>query len=191
PQGPSTDDIVVTVEAVTAPVANAGPDQTVLVGNPVVLDATGSTGAATYAWTQVSGTAVTLASADTARPTFTMPAGTTPLVFQVDVTGPGGTASDQVSVTATPDALSITRSEYRPDSQEWRVEGTSSILDNNIVTVYLGNGTTGTVIGIAQVDTTGAWSVRQRNSSVTPTGSTVTIQSSRGGLLVGVGFEIH
>ena len=193
PQGPSTDDITVTVEAVTAPVANAGPDQTVLVGNPVVLDATGSTGASTFAWTQVSGPAVTLTSADTARPTFTMPAaGSTALVFQVDVTGPGGSDADQVSVTAIPDALAVSRAEYRPDSLEWRFDGTSSILDNNIVTVYLGNGTTGPVIGSAQVDTTGAWSVRQRDSQILPGGNTtVTIVSSRGGLLQGFQFVIH
>lgn len=70
PGGPSTDDIVITVETVSAPVANAGPDQTVLVSDTVVLDATASTGAATFAWTQVSGPTVTLNAADTAHPTF-------------------------------------------------------------------------------------------------------------------------
>lgn len=192
PGGPSTDDVLITVEDVTKPVADAGPDQTVLVNSTVVLDGSGSTGAATFAWSQVSGPTVTLNGANTARPTFVMPAaGSTPLVFQLDVTGPGGSASDQVSVTAIPDVLTVTRAEYRPGSLEWRVEGTSSILDNNAVTVFLGNGTSGPVIGTALVDTTGAWSVRARNSSIVPGGkTTVTIQSSRGGLVT-TNFVLH
>ncbi|HEY9391071.1 MAG TPA: hypothetical protein VIR27_15070 [Mycobacteriales bacterium] len=191
PGGPSTDEMTVTVESVTAPVADAGPDQTVLVNDTVVLDGTGSTGAATFAWTQVSGPAVTLNAAGTARPTFVMPATSTPLMFQLDVSGPGGTASDLVTVTATPDVLSVTRAEYRPDKAEWRIEGTSSITNNNQVVVYLGTGVGGTVIGTGLVDTLGNWTVRVRNSPVAPLGSTVTIQSTRGGLLLGVFYSIH
>jgi hypothetical protein len=185
PGGPSTDTVLITVQPVTAPVADAGPDQNVLVGNTVVLDGTASTGASTFAWTQASGPAVTLTGADTARPTFVMPAaGSTALVFTLTVTGPGGSASDQVSIRAIPDVLTVTRAEYRSGSLEWRFDGTSSILDNNLVTVYLGSGTSGPVIGTALVDTTGAWSVRARNSSIVPNGNTTaTIQSSRGGLL--------
>lgn len=118
-----------------------------------------------------------------------MAAGT--VVFQVAVSGPGGSASDQVCISAAPDVIAVTRAEYRPDRSEWRIEGTSSILNNNTVTVYLGSSTAGTVIGTALVDTTGAWSVRVRNSPVLPFGSTVTIQSSRGGLLAGVFFQLH
>ena len=73
---------------------------------------------------------------------------------------------------------------------QWRIDGTASILDNDIVTVYLGNGTTGPVIGSAQVDpVAGTFDVRVRDSSVNPAGfSTVTVQSSRGGLLTNVPF---
>jgi hypothetical protein len=187
----STDDITITVAPVAAPAADAGPDQTgVLVGNTVLLDASGSTGAATFAWTQVSGAAATLTGANTARASFTMPAGTDPLVFQVSVTGPGGSATDRVTVTAHLDTLAVTRSEFRADQSQWRIDGTASILDNDIVTVYLGNGTNGTVIGSAQVDPVdGTFDVRVRDSAVSPTGfSTVTVQSSRGGLLSGVPF---
>jgi K319-like protein len=187
----STDDITITVAPVAAPVANAGPDQTgVLVGNTVLLNATGSTGAATFAWTQVSGAHADLTGADTARASFTMPAGSTPMVFQVRVTGPGGTATDQVTITAQPDTLAITRSEFGVSQAQWRIDGTASILDNNIITVFLGNGTTGTVIGSAQVSPVdGTFDVRVRGSNVSPTGfSTVTVQSSRGGLLTNVPF---
>jgi K319-like protein len=186
PSGSSTDDVLITVQAVTAPVADAGPDQTgVLADNTVLLDASGSTGAASFAWTQVSGPAVTLTNADTSRASFTMPATTTPLVFKVTVTGPGGTASDQVSVSAQLDTLTVSRAEYRADQAQWRIDGNASILDNNTVSVYLGLDATGKLIGSSQVDPLdGSWEVRVRGSSVAPSGSTVFVQSSRGGQIV-------
>ncbi|HEX5406477.1 MAG TPA: hypothetical protein VFX16_29745 [Pseudonocardiaceae bacterium] len=191
--GSSTDDIVITVAAVAAPVANAGPDQVgVLVGNSVLLNASASTGAATFAWSEVSGPAATLTNANTAQASFIMPASNppVPLVFKVTVTGPGGTATDQVNVTAQVDTLTTTRAQYTVSQQQWRIDGSASILDNNVVTVFLGNGTSGTIIGSAQVDpVAGTFDVRIRGSNVSPTGfGTVTLQSSRGGLLTGVVF---
>jgi hypothetical protein len=189
--GSATDDIQIKVDPISAPVADAGVDKTgVLVGSQVLLDASSSTGAATFAWTQVAGTSAPLTGANTVRASFTMPASSTPLVFQVTVTGPGGTATDQVSVSQQVDRLTITRSEFRADQTQWRIDGTASVLDNNIITVYLGNGTGGTVIGAAQVDPlNGTFDVRVRDSGVSPgTAGTVTVQSSRGGLLVGVPF---
>jgi hypothetical protein len=189
--GSSTDDILITVDAVSVPVANAGPDQIgVLVGNSALLNASASTGAATFAWSQVSGAAAALTNANSAQASFTMPASSTPLVFKVTVTGPGGTATDEVTVTAQADQLSTTRAQYTVSQAQWRIDGSASILDNNIITVFLGNGTGGTVIGSAQVDpVAGTFDVRVRGSNVSPTGfSTVTVQSSRGGLLTGVVF---
>lgn len=186
PGGSSTDDVLITVQTVTAPVADAGPDQTgVLASNTVLLDASGSTGAATFAWTQISGTAATLTNANTSRASFTMPASTTPLVFEVAVTGPGGSATDRVTITAQLDTVTVTRSEYRADQQQWRVDGTATILDNNIISVYLGLDDTGTLIGAAQVDPLdGSFDVRVRGSAVPPSGSTVFVESSRGGSTV-------
>jgi len=60
-----------------APIASAGLDKTVINGAPVTLDGSGSSdpdhGPAplTYAWSQISGPAVTLTGATTANPTFT------------------------------------------------------------------------------------------------------------------------
>ena len=60
-----------------SPTANAGPDATVNESSPVILDGSGSSDPnldpITFAWTQVSGTAVTLIGDTTVSPTFTSP----------------------------------------------------------------------------------------------------------------------
>ncbi|HEV7454896.1 MAG TPA: hypothetical protein VGO07_06585 [Candidatus Saccharimonadales bacterium] len=90
----------------TPPIANAGPDQTVNPNTTVTLDGTSSTddGSVTgYAWSQISGPAVTLSSALAAQPTFTAPAavnGTT-LVFGLIVTDNQSATSSQDTVTIT------------------------------------------------------------------------------------------
>jgi hypothetical protein len=96
--------------AAPAPLANAGADQSnVEPYGTVTLDGSGSAfydpdTSLTYAWSQTSGTSVTLSSTTAATPTFTAPgtvAGTT-LVFSLTVTGhASGTAS------TTPDTVSI------------------------------------------------------------------------------------
>ncbi len=95
----------VTSQTIAAPVADAGPDQNVHVGDTVTLDASGSSQAQslplTYSWLQTSGTPVTLSDATAAMPTFTAPASPDVLGFTVTVDDgqPGGTASDAVVVT--------------------------------------------------------------------------------------------
>ncbi|HMA06525.1 MAG TPA: DUF5666 domain-containing protein [Ramlibacter sp.] len=70
--------VTITVNAIVpAPIANAGPDQSVASGALVTLDGSGSSDPAglplAFAWTQASGPAVTLSGAATANPTFTAP----------------------------------------------------------------------------------------------------------------------
>jgi len=88
------------------PVANAGPDDTVVMGLTVTLDGSGSSSIAppiTYLWEQVAGAAVTLSDNTAAMPTFTAP--TVPLIggvlrFQLTVTDQNSlTASDNVDIT--------------------------------------------------------------------------------------------
>ncbi len=72
----AADQVNVTVNAVNhAPTANAGADQDVNRGSVVQLSGSGSTDpdsdSLTYAWSQLSGTAVTLSSRTAANPSFT------------------------------------------------------------------------------------------------------------------------
>ncbi len=101
------DTVDVTVKNVNhAPVADAGPAQTVAEGAPVTLDGTGSFDVdgdtLAYAWTQTAGPAVTLAGSTTANPTFTAPAvasGSVVFTFQLTVSDGALSAIASVNVT--------------------------------------------------------------------------------------------
>jgi len=125
--GISTTTQTVTVNLVIdqTPVADAGPDQTLIDvarGTVVTLDGTSSIdpdgGTLTYAWSQVSGASVTLSDATAAQPTFTYPHNPHPkvskfnsgkvlkgqpanaIVFELIVSdGASTSAADQVTIT--------------------------------------------------------------------------------------------
>ncbi|EGJ51785.1 PKD domain containing protein [Desulfocurvibacter africanus subsp. africanus str. Walvis Bay] len=90
------------------PVANAGGDRAVVVGDDVTLDGRASSDAngdsLTYSWTQTGGTSIgLLTDADTAQPSFIAPALATTLTFTLTVTDPGGLwSSDTVNVVVNP-----------------------------------------------------------------------------------------
>ena len=190
PGGPQTTDTVVTVQAVAPPVANAGPAQTVLVGDTVTLDGSASTGATSFQWVQTGGTPVTLSSTTVAKPTFKMPNTTDSLIFQLTVTGPGGSDVSTVQINPKADVLTTTRVEYRTGTGEWRVEGTAQVITGNTITVHIGNSLAGTKLGIASPDALGAWSIRLVGPP--PDGTrTVSIESSRGGVLLGVPVNVR
>lgn len=90
----------------TPPVANAGTDQNVAELSTVALNGSGTDAnndTLTFAWTQVSGTTVTLINADTAQASFEAPAaagGQEVLTFRLTVTDTSGaTGSDEVRIT--------------------------------------------------------------------------------------------
>ena len=81
----------------SAPVANAGADQSKDTSDTVTLDGSASERAVSYLWTQTSGTAVTLSDTTAQKPTFTMPADN--VSFQLQVTNFWGSDTDTVDVT--------------------------------------------------------------------------------------------
>lgn len=107
------------------PTANAGGDQNVYGGDTVNLDGTGSSdsdGTITgWAWTQLSGTTVSLTGATTSTPSFTAPTGVTEtLVFQLEVTdNDSATDTDTVSINVSPAPTGPT--------YEWHTQGGSDV----------------------------------------------------------------
>ena len=101
--------ITVTAGANDAPTADAGSNQTVAEGANVTLDGSGSTdperAALTYAWSQTSGTTVSLSSSTAQSPTFTAPTellSNASLVFSLTVSdGVNTSTADTVTITVT------------------------------------------------------------------------------------------
>ena len=89
----------------SAPIASAGPDQTVAELSNVDLDGSGSADPDgdlfTYAWLQTAGPSVTLSDPTIATPSFTSPDVTAPVVLTFELTADDGTdnAMDTVDIT--------------------------------------------------------------------------------------------
>ena len=91
-----------------APVANAGPAQSVASAAPVTLTGSGSSDpdggptSLTYKWTQTAGPAVTLSSSTAVSPTLTAPAGPSSLTFSLVVNdGAANSAPSTVIITVS------------------------------------------------------------------------------------------
>jgi hypothetical protein len=103
------DSVTITVNPVSPPTADAGPDQTVESGTTVTLDGSGSSdpsgGTLTYQWTQTSGPSVTLDDSTSVNPKFTAPNTEvqTTIVFELVVTNDNGVKSEPDRVTITVD----------------------------------------------------------------------------------------
>ena len=107
------------------PNANAGDDQSVAVSATVNLSGSGTDSDGTissFAWTQVSGTTISISNAGSATASFTAPSTASEIVLQLTVTDDdGATATDNVSITvAEPNALmanaGIDQSDIEPDA---------------------------------------------------------------------------
>lgn len=116
-------------------------------------------------------------------------ANSAPATVSIEVT-PSATTPTEPPPTVV-DALTVARAEYRLGSAEWRVDGTGSV-SGAVVTVRLGPGATGAVLGTALVDAAGAWSFRQRDALVGPgSPAVVTVESNRGATLLDVPVSVR
>jgi hypothetical protein len=193
-----TDDVIVHVTPVQAPVAKIAPvGPTVPQNWPVTLDGRSSTGATKYQWDYMpvgNDPAITLNPADLPMLDFRFPKTNSTLTFRLTVrnsadTGAGSTCDpatcSQATVTLTgqPDPLTVTKARFTTGSRRWVVAGTAASTLQNDVTVYAGPNLTGGRIGVAPVDALGNWQLDVRNSSV-PGNTRVSVESARGGVLL-------
>jgi hypothetical protein len=196
----------VTVNVINAqpPRADAGANQTVVRGRTVALDGSASVIAETYSWRQVSGPAVALVGAASAKPTFVYPMQALPpapgpnpayvynnsaVVLELTVTNPAGTSSSQVTIRPQAETISGVTARYRTGRNEWRVNGTTNLLAGQRVAVVLGSNLNGRVIGTTSVDTTGAFSIRA-TGPVPGTVRTISIVSATGARILGAGVTV-
>ena len=117
------------------PVVPPMPAQTVWIGEAVTLDGSGAYDpdgqTLTYAWSQPSGTTVSLSSEEAAQPTFTAPSSAGALGFRLAVSDPGGlSASGATAVRVQSYTLSVS-----PTPTNGKVTGGG---------INCGEGTTGT-----------------------------------------------
>ena len=123
------------------PIADAGADQTAGTGQVVTLTATASDDDpwgdnVRYVWTRTdnSGSELTLMDAETASPSFVMPAGATELEFELRVTGRGGdpfVGTDSLKVRhPDPNAVVVTLTGPEPAAT------TTEIVEDSINLVY-------------------------------------------------------
>ena len=152
----------------TAPTADAGDDQEVLTGAaPVTLDGSGTDDdgtIASYAWTQDSGTTVTLSSTTTAAPTFTAPDAATDLVFSLIVTDNDGANSAADTVTITVSAPPVTN---QPPVANAGLDQRN--VDTGAMVTLDGSGSTGDELEYAWAQNTGATVTLSSTTVVSPT----------------------
>jgi hypothetical protein len=113
-----------------------------------------------------------------------------------DSTALSATQDFTVQVAPAVDELTVTRAVFITAQNRWRILGTSSVLGaGNTVTVHIGPDLGGRVLRTVAVDAQGNWTV-VRNASSNPNlapdaSGTVSVESSAGGVVLGVPVRIR
>ena len=192
------------VEQPAATAAVAALPGSVARGMATELDGSGSTNAASYEWTQVSGPQVTFSSKTVAKPKvvvpfFTTVSATAPAaadqdpVLQLVVKNAAGVASAPATITLkSDDVVTVAAASRHRVGKELRLTGTALVpgapsLLNPATSVNIYNTTSGTPVkvGSAPVDSLGNWEYRAKPGPGQRI-SSVLVQSTRGGEARGV-----
>jgi hypothetical protein len=134
-----------------------------------------------YSWLHDAGTLIALSNPIIANPTFMAPNltnGLLDITFTLIVFDSSGNSSLDTTVvhvsdpvTPAPDVITIVLARFTSNKQKWRVDGSAAVLQNQTVTIYVGNSTGPFLyrqIGEAIVDAIGAWNFRPGNGSAAP-----------------------
>jgi hypothetical protein len=123
------------------------------------------------------GSIVTLAGAPL-RYRYTPPANFTGVdTFTYTLSDGSLTATGTVTINVIGETITINRAVFIVNGARWRVDGTTTVLAPNSMTIKLTR--TGQTIGVAPVDALGAWALDARNSTIIPqAGDTVTVTST-------------
>jgi hypothetical protein len=201
-EGTTPDNPDVVQPAATAAVA--ARTGSVARGMATELDGSGSTNAASYEWTQLSGPQVTFSDRTVAKPKvvvpfFTTVAATAPAaadqdpVLQLVVKNAAGVASAPATITLkSDDVVTVAAASRHKVGKELRITGTALVpgapsLLNPATSVNVYNTTSGrpVKIGSAPVDSLGNWEYRAKPGPGQRI-SGVLVQSTRGGEARGV-----
>jgi len=148
----ASDVVNIGVVANKSPIADAGDDQTVVSGEAVALDGSGSSdpdGTITgYSWVQTAGEAVVLSGANTVNPGFTAPATATTVIFELTVADDdGATDSDAVAVTVlAPPVADAGADQTVPGGAAVALDGSGSSDSDGYVMRYDWSQVAGTVV---------------------------------------------
>jgi hypothetical protein len=176
--------VLINVNPVGAPIANAGTSLAVQPNTLVTLNGSLSSDPAglplTYQWTQVGGNLVALTGATTVKPTFTAPSAIPQtLTFQLVVSN-GFVASAGSVVTINVigvDTITFTNVVYRIGKQRLDVTATSSVTDGTPVLTLANLGPGGSGLQMAFIGG-GSYSITVQGI---PQPASVTVNSSLGG----------
>jgi mono/diheme cytochrome c family protein/cytochrome c551/c552 len=165
----SNDTVQVTVLNDASPIANAGANQSVTEGLTVALNGSTSTddhGIVTYAWTQTSGTAVTLSSISTASPTFLAPnappSSAIVLTFQLTVTDALNQSSGSTVTITVNDVAADPAPVANAGSDQSILEGVAVTLNGNAssdnagIVSYVWTQSSGTAVTLNNANTVNA-----------------------------------